>query len=66
MAAHDTGMLEGFLRFAVGVPDVFCSPAVAGPMFAVQVGQGLKGRRKVSLFAVLGSGGVSVHRCDLS
>ena len=37
MAAHDTGMIEGALRFAVGVPDAFCGPFVATPMFASQV-----------------------------
>ena len=37
MAAHDTGMLEGFLRFAWGVPDTYMSPLVAVPMFSVSV-----------------------------
>jgi hypothetical protein len=37
MAAHDTGMLEGFLRFSVGLPDTYCSPVLACPLFSVQV-----------------------------
>lgn len=37
MAAHDVGMLEGFLRFSVGHPEGFMSPMVTAPLRGVQV-----------------------------
>lgn len=37
MAAHDTGMLEGFLRFCLGQPETFCTPLLGSTLFGVSV-----------------------------
>jgi hypothetical protein len=37
MAAHDTGMLEGFLRFSLSQPEVFATPGFAVVLFTIQV-----------------------------
>eukprot|EP00756_Hemistasia_phaeocysticola_P045985 Hpha_TRINITY_DN19744_c0_g1::TRINITY_DN19744_c0_g1_i1::g.21853::m.21853 len=37
MAAHDTGMLEGFLRFAIGQPDAYLNPLLAVAIFGFSV-----------------------------
>jgi hypothetical protein len=37
MASHDTGMLEGFVRFALGQPEAFLSPALSLFLFTFAV-----------------------------
>eukprot|EP00035_Acanthoeca_spectabilis_P011367 m.199895 g.199895 ORF g.199895 m.199895 type:complete len:395 (-) comp15325_c0_seq10:164-1348(-) len=37
MAAHDTGMLEGFLRFSLGLPEAFAAPLLSVPLRGFQV-----------------------------